>query len=93
MLATAYRDGWCFAPMREAGVEVIHTDLKPEAGVEVAGDLMDTSVQAQPPVRRPRAVLTSNLCCLPAPMGAPAMRRRGRDIDGTRRTSDCIGSA
>ncbi len=50
-----------FAPMRAAGVEVIHTDLKPEAGVDVAGDLMDASVQAQLRVHRPRAALTSNL--------------------------------
>jgi len=50
-----------FAPLRERGVEVIHTDLKPEAGVDIAGDLADARVQAQLRARRPRAALTSNL--------------------------------
>jgi hypothetical protein len=50
-----------FAPMRKTGVEVIHTDLKPEAGVDVDGDLMDASVQAQLRAHRPRAALSSNL--------------------------------
>jgi hypothetical protein len=50
-----------FAPLRAAGVEVIHTDLKPDAGVDIAGDLRDPQVQAVLRARRPRAVLTSNL--------------------------------
>jgi hypothetical protein len=50
-----------FAPLRAAGVEVIHTDLKPEAGVDIAGDLNDPAVQARLRARRPRAALTSNL--------------------------------
>jgi hypothetical protein len=50
-----------FAPLRAAGVEVIHTDLKPDSGVDIAGDLHDPSVQAQLRARRPRAALTSNL--------------------------------
>jgi hypothetical protein len=50
-----------FAPLRDAGVDVIHTDLKPDAGVDIAGDLHDPEVQAQLRARRPRAALTSNL--------------------------------
>lgn len=50
-----------FAPLRDRGVEVIHTDLKPEPGVDVAGDLGDPAVQAALRARRPRAALTTNL--------------------------------
>jgi hypothetical protein len=50
-----------FAPIREIGVEVIHTDLKESAGVDVAGDLLEASVQSQLRARRPRAALSSNL--------------------------------
>lgn len=50
-----------FAPLRTAGVEVIHTDLKPDAGVDIAGDLQDPEIQARLRARRPRAALTSNL--------------------------------
>jgi hypothetical protein len=50
-----------FAPLAARGVEVIHTDLKPEAGVDIAGDLGDPAVQAELRARRPRAALTSNL--------------------------------
>jgi hypothetical protein len=50
-----------FAPLRETSVEVIHTDLKPEAGVDVAGDLHDAQVQMMLRARCPRAALCSNL--------------------------------
>lgn len=50
-----------FAPLRDRGVEVIHTDLKPETGVDIAGDLGDPAVQAALRARWPRAALTSNL--------------------------------
>lgn len=50
-----------FAPLRAAGIEVIHTDLKPDNGVDIAGDLHDLDVQARLRARRPRAALTSNL--------------------------------
>lgn len=50
-----------FAPLRQRAVEVIHTDLKPDDGVDIAGDLFDPSVQAALQARRPRAALTSNL--------------------------------
>lgn len=50
-----------FAPLRAAGVEVIHADLKDAPGVDVAGDLFDPAVQARLRARGPRAILTSNL--------------------------------
>lgn len=54
-------DAEIFAPLRAAGVEVIHTDLKQQPGVDIAGDLLDPAVQAQLRARRPRAALCSNL--------------------------------
>jgi hypothetical protein len=57
-----------FAPLRARGVEVIHTDLKPDDGVDIAGDLGDPRVQAALRARRPRAALTTNLLeHVPAP--------------------------
>lgn len=50
-----------FAPLRERGARVLHTDLKPEPGVDIAGDLGDPAVQAALRAHRPRAALTSNL--------------------------------
>ncbi|MBA3538037.1 MAG: methyltransferase domain-containing protein [Deltaproteobacteria bacterium] len=54
-------DRLIFAPLRAAGVEVIHADLKHAPGIDIAGDLMDPAVQSQLRARRPRAVLSSNL--------------------------------
>jgi hypothetical protein len=50
-----------FAPLRAANVEVIHSDLKAQAGVDIAGDLLDPATQAAIRSRKPRAVLCSNL--------------------------------
>ncbi|HET9627819.1 MAG TPA: methyltransferase domain-containing protein [Kofleriaceae bacterium] len=50
-----------FAPLQARAVEVIHTDLKPDDGVDIAGDLFDPSVQAALQARKPKAALTSNL--------------------------------
>jgi hypothetical protein len=50
-----------FAPLRRQGIEVIHTDLKQEPGVDVAGDLMDPAVGAVLRAKRPKAALSSNL--------------------------------
>jgi hypothetical protein len=54
-------DALVFAPLRAAGLEVIHTDLKEQPGVEIAGDLLDPAVQERLRARRPRAALCSNL--------------------------------
>lgn len=50
-----------FAPLRRQGVEVIHTDLKDQPGVDFAGDLMDPAVGDALRARRPKAALSSNL--------------------------------
>jgi len=50
-----------FAPLRARGVDVIHTDLKAQDGVDIAGDLFDPAVQAALHARTPRSALTSNL--------------------------------
>ncbi|MCE9577116.1 MAG: class I SAM-dependent methyltransferase [Deltaproteobacteria bacterium] len=54
-------DALIFAPLRAAGVEIIHSDLKQAPGVDIAGDLLDPAVQTQLRARRPRAALSSNL--------------------------------
>jgi hypothetical protein len=54
-------DRLIFAPLRGRGIEIIHSDLKAAAGVDIAGDLGDAAVQAQLRARQPRAALTSNL--------------------------------
>ena len=37
-------DGELFAPLREAGVKVVHSDLKEDEGVDFAGDILDPEV-------------------------------------------------
>jgi SAM-dependent methyltransferase len=37
-------DGELFAPLREAGVKVVHSDLKEHEGVDFAGDILDPEV-------------------------------------------------
>jgi hypothetical protein len=36
-----------FAPLRAAGIEIVHADLKSAPGVDVAGDIRDPAVQAR----------------------------------------------
>ena len=50
-----------FAPLREAGVEVTHCDLKAGAGVDVAGDVLDSEVTATLKARGFRCILVANL--------------------------------
>ena len=54
-------DHLVFAPLRAAGVEVVHTDLKPEIGVDVAGDLREPTLQAALRARAAGVVLCSNM--------------------------------
>lgn len=54
-------DALIFAPLRAAKVDVIHTDLKKEPGVDIAGDLLLESTQAAIRARAPRAIVCSNL--------------------------------
>lgn len=50
-----------FAPLRAAGVQILHADLKPQAGVDIAGDLTDPGVQERIRALQPRVLLCSNL--------------------------------
>lgn len=54
-------DELVFAPLRAAGITVIHADLKDAPGVDIAGDVLDPAVQQKLLMRTPRVVLSSNL--------------------------------
>jgi hypothetical protein len=50
-----------FGPLNEAGVTVIHSDLKQADGVDLAGDILDPAVMSDLKSRGFRCVLISNL--------------------------------
>jgi hypothetical protein len=50
-----------FAPLRAAGVEIVHCDLKAADGVDFAGDILDPAVVGALKARGFRSVLLSNL--------------------------------
>ncbi len=50
-----------FAPLRSAGIEVTHADLKAADGVDIVGDVLDPAVQSRMKAGGFRAVLTSNM--------------------------------
>jgi SAM-dependent methyltransferase len=50
-----------FAPLREAGVEVVHCDLKAGEGVDIVGDILDPAVVGQLARTGFRCVLAANL--------------------------------
>ena len=50
-----------FAPLRQAGVEVVHADLKQAPGVDVVGDILDPVIVARLQAMKFRCVLVSNL--------------------------------
>jgi hypothetical protein len=50
-----------FAPLRAAGVEIVHSDLKQAEGVDVAGDILDPSVRAALKARGFRSLLVANM--------------------------------
>lgn len=50
-----------FAPLRAAGVTVVHSDLKQADGVDLAGDIMDPAVRATLTEMGFRAVLVANM--------------------------------
>jgi hypothetical protein len=54
-------DAELFAPLRQAGIEVIHCDLKPAPGVDIAGDILDPALQRVLVSKGFRCVLLSNL--------------------------------
>ena len=50
-----------FAPLREAGVTVVHCDLKEDEGVEFAGDILDPGVIRRLKTGGYKCILLSNL--------------------------------
>jgi hypothetical protein len=50
-----------FAPLRAAGVAVLHSDLKQADGVDLAGDIMDPAVRAALKGRGFRTLLVANM--------------------------------
>lgn len=50
-----------FKPLREAGIEVVHCDLKSALGVDIAGDILDPALQQQLVAKGFRCALLSNL--------------------------------
>ncbi len=50
-----------FAPLRAAGVAVVHSDLKQADGVDLAGDVIDPAVRAGLKRRGFRALLIANM--------------------------------
>ena len=50
-----------FAPLREAGVKVVHSDLKQDDGVDFAGDILDPEVMQRLKEMGFKSVLLSNL--------------------------------
>lgn len=54
-------DAYIEAPLRERGVNVIHSDLKADAGVDISGDFSDPAVRSELKAVRARAVVCSNM--------------------------------
>lgn len=50
-----------FAPLRAAGVEIVHCDLKQTEGVDVVGDILDPVVRAALKARGFRCLLAANM--------------------------------
>lgn len=50
-----------FAPLREAGVAVVHCDLKAGEGVDVSGDILDPVIRGALKARGFRCVLIANM--------------------------------
>lgn len=48
------------APLRNRGVEIITTDMKPDPGVTIAGNIYDPKVQARLRALKPRSILNCN---------------------------------
>jgi hypothetical protein len=50
-----------FAPLRAAGIALVHSDLRDDEGIDVAGDILDSQVRARLGAMGFRALLLSNL--------------------------------
>ncbi|MEN3370300.1 MAG: hypothetical protein V7609_2443 [Verrucomicrobiota bacterium] len=54
-------EGELFAPLREAGVNVVHSDMKEDEGVDFAGDILDPEMTRRLKAMGFKCVLLSNL--------------------------------
>jgi hypothetical protein len=50
-----------FGPLRKAGVKVVHSDLKEDEGVDVAGDILDPEIRRRLKEMGFKSILLSNL--------------------------------
>jgi len=50
-----------FAPLREAGVEIVHADIKKAPGVDIVGDILDPRIQENLRARRVGCILIANV--------------------------------
>jgi hypothetical protein len=50
-----------FAPLRAAGIDIVHSDLKQADGVDVAGDILDPIVRADLKARGFKTLLIANM--------------------------------
>ena len=50
-----------FGPLQAAGVEIFHSDLKRDDGVDLAGDILDPAVRAELKARGFKCVLCANM--------------------------------
>src|SRR5436853_7008325 len=50
-----------FNPLRAAGVDIVHSDLKQAEGVDLAGDILNAAVRANLKGRGFRALLIANM--------------------------------
>jgi hypothetical protein len=50
-----------FRPLREAGVKVVHSDLKEDEGVDIAGDILDPELRRRLKEMGFKSILLSNL--------------------------------
>lgn len=56
-----YIDDQVFAPLRRRGGKVYHIDIKPDAGVDIVGDLLDARFRRSLAELKPQSVMISNL--------------------------------
>jgi hypothetical protein len=60
-VAKPHIDARLFAPLREAGVDVVHCDLKAGEGIDVSGDILDAAVRGALKAMGFKCLLVSNL--------------------------------
>ncbi len=54
-------DRFIFAPLRQAGVRVVHADIKDGDGVDIVGDIYDSGFRQRIAAMQPRLLICSNV--------------------------------